>query len=108
MTVGEAEVEFRSRLHGVKGYRREAIVKRCRAGELPAKKIGKEWRILTDWVDQEIKERLLELDDLIRMQMILLAERHPLMVKRKVWSKHWTRQTVETQMKLRILKGSNK
>ena len=106
MTVGEAGVEFRSRLPGVLGYRRETILKRCRAGEIPAKKIGKEWRILTDWVDQEIRERLLELDDLIRMQMILLADRHPLMVKRKVCSKHWTRETVEAQMQLRILKGS--
>ena len=106
MTVGEAGVEFRSRLPGVKGYRREAIIKKCRAGEIPAKKFGKEWRILTEWIDQEIRERLLELDDLIRKQMIVLAQTHPFTTKKKVSSKYWTRETVNTQMKLRILEGS--
>jgi len=106
MTVGEAGVEFRSRLPGVKGYRRELIIKKCRAGEIPAKKFGKEWRILTEWIDQEIRERLLELDDLIRKQMIVLAQTHPFITKKKVSSKYWTRETVNTQMKLRILKGS--
>ena len=105
MTVGEAGVEFRSRLPGVKGYRREAIIKKCRAGEIPAKKFGKEWRILTEWIDEEIRERLLELDDLIRKQMIVLAQTHPFISKKKVSSKYWTRETVNTQMKLRILKG---
>lgn len=106
MTVGEAGVEFRSRLPGVKGYRREAIIKKCRAGEIPAKKFGKEWRILTEWIDQEIRDRLLELDDLIRKQMIVLAQTHPFTTNKKVSSKYWTRETVNTQMKLRILKGS--
>ena len=106
MTVGEAGVEFRSLLPGVKGYRREAIIKKCRAGEIPAKKIGKEWRILTEWIDQEIRERLLELDDLIRRQMIVLAQTHPFTTKKKVRSKHWSEETVKAQTKLRILKGS--
>ena len=106
MTVGEAGVEFRSRLPGVKGYRREAIIKKCRARQIPAKKFGKEWRILTEWIDQEIRERSLELDDLIRKQMIVLAQTHPFITKKKVSSKYWTRETVNTQMKLRILKGS--
>jgi len=103
LTVGEAGVEFRSRLPGVKGYRREAVIKMCRSGEIPAKKIGKEWRILTEWVDQEIRERLLELDDLIRMQLIILAQTHPFSTKKKVSSKYWTRETVNAQLKLRIL-----
>ena len=106
MTVGEAGVEFRSRLPGVKCYRRESIIKMCRAGEIPAKKIGKEWRILTGWVDEEIRTRLLELDDLIRMQMIILAQTHPYATKKKVCSKYWDRETINTQLKLRILEGS--
>lgn len=105
MTVGEAGVEFRSQLPGVKGYRREAIIKKCRAGEIPAKKIGKEWRILTEWIDQEVRTRLLELDDLVRRQMVILAQTHPFTTKKRVSSKHWTRETVNTQLKLRILKG---
>tara|TARA_Y100000004_G_C8770618_1_gene350535 strand:+ start:267 stop:608 length:342 start_codon:yes stop_codon:yes gene_type:complete len=106
MTVGEAGVEFRSRLPGVKGYRREAIIKKCRAGEIPAKKIGKEWRILTQWIDEEVRARILELDDLIRRQLILMAETHPYATKKKVRSKHWSEETVKAQTKLRILKGS--
>lgn len=105
MTVGEAGVEFRSRLPGVKGYRRESIIKLCRAGEIPAKKIGKEWRILTDWIDEEVRTRLLELDDLIRIRMIVLAQSHPYLKDKKVSSKYWTRETVDTQVKMRILKG---
>ena len=104
MTVGEAGVEFRSRLPGVKGYRREAIIKKCRAGEIPAKKFGKEWRILTEWIDEEIRSRLLELDDLIRRKIIVLAQTHPTITKMRVRSKHWSEETVNTQMKLRILK----
>jgi hypothetical protein len=105
MTVGEAGVEFRSRLPGVKGYRRQTIIKRCRAGDIPAKKLGKEWRILTEWIDQEVRTRLLELDDLVRRQMVILAQTHPFTTKKRVSSKHWTRETVNTQLKLRILKG---
>jgi hypothetical protein len=105
MTVGEAGVEFRSRLPGVKGYRRQTIIKRCRAGDIPAKKLGKEWRILTEWIDQEVRTRLLELDDLVRRQMIILAQTHPFTTNKKVFSKHWTRETINTQLKLRILKG---
>ena len=106
MTVGEAGVEFRSRLPGVQGYRRQTLADRCRAGEIPAKKIGKEWRILTEWIDQEIRTRLLELDDLVRRQMIILAQTHPFTTKKKVRSKHWSEETVKAQTKLRILKGS--
>lgn len=108
MTVGEAGVEFRSLLPGVKGYRREAIIKRCRAGEIPAQKIGKEWRILTGWIDEEVRTRLLELDDLIRMKMIVLSQSHPNIKDKKVFSKYWTQETVNTQLKLRILKGPQK
>tara|TARA_Y100001972_G_C7566281_1_gene284292 strand:+ start:76 stop:423 length:348 start_codon:yes stop_codon:yes gene_type:complete len=108
MTVGEAGVEFRSRLPGVLGYRRQTIADRCRAGEIPAKKIGKEWRILTEWIDGEVNSRLLELDDLIRKKMIVLAQTHPSINNMKVRSKHWSEETVNTQLKLRILEESKR
>lgn len=106
MTVGEAGVEFRSRLPGVKGYRREAIIKKCRAGEIPAKKIGKEWRILTDWVDKEITDRLIEFNDLVKMQMILMVQSHPYAAKKKISSKYWTRERIEKSAKIRILEAT--
>lgn len=104
-TIGEAGIEFRSRLPGVIGYRHSTIANRCRSGDIPATKIGKDWSILGEWVEQEINVRLLELDQLIRKKMIIIATDHPIVSKRKVNSKHWSEETVKTQVKLRILEG---
>ena len=106
MTVGEAGVEFRTRLPGVKGYRRETIVKKCRAGEIPARKFGKEWQILTDWIDEEITDRLIELDNLVKMQMILLVHPHAYGAKKKLRSNHWTKEKILQCAKIRILEAT--
>ena len=103
MTAGEAGIEFRSRLPGVRGYGRGALLEKFRSGEAPASKFDKEWVVLSDWVNTEISKRIIELDDLIRERIINLASSNPTLWKRRVCSIHWTAKIVDRQAQMRIL-----
>ena len=103
MTAGEAGIEFRSRLPGVRGYGRGCLLKMFRSGKAPASKFDGEWVVLSDWVNGEITDRLMELDDLIRQRMINLAHSSPILWRRRVSSVYWTAAIVDRQTQMRIL-----
>ena len=103
MTAGEAGIEFRSRLPGVRGYSRGRLLRMFRSGRAPATKFDGEWVVLSDWVNGQISDRLMELDDLIRKRIINLAQPSPILWRRRVSSIHWTAEIVDRQTHMRIL-----
>lgn len=103
MTAGEAGIEFRSRLPGVRGYSRGCLLKMFRSGKAPASKFDGEWVVLSDWVNGQITDRLMELDDLIRQRLINLAQSSPILWRRRVSSIYWTAAIVDRQAQMRIL-----